>query len=239
MPVLFVPGFTQTPSSWDGVRAHLSMLDERDTVALAVPERDSFATTVDALVERGGAGVWCGYSMGGRLALALALAHPNVVQALVLVSAMPGIADDQEGRARVEADEQLARTIERDGTAAFLERWLAQPMFADVPADAPGVHDRAAATPAALAHSVRTLGTGSMPSMWDRLGELRMPVLVVTGNADAKFTEIGDAMAAQIPDARRVQLACGHAVPLVRPAELAAALHDFTKPAASSSDTTS
>jgi 2-succinyl-6-hydroxy-2,4-cyclohexadiene-1-carboxylate synthase len=236
MPMLFVPGFTQTPSSWDGVRAHL---DRSDTKALAVPERDSFAATVDALAETGGAGAWCGYSMGGRLALAIALAHPHLVRKLVLVSATAGLADAAERRERVEADEQLASTIERDGTAAFLGRWLAQPMFADVPADAPGVRDRAAATPAALAHALRTLGTGSMPSMWDRLGELAMPVLVVTGRADAKYTQIGDAMTERITGARRAQLACGHAVPLVQPAELAARLHDFTKPPASSNDTTS
>ncbi len=127
--------------------------------------------------------------------------------------------------------------VERDGTAAFLVRWLAQPLFADVPPDAPGVHERATATPAALAHSLRTLGTGSMPSMWHRLDELTMPVLVVTGNADAKYTAIGDEMAARIGGARRARLACGHAVPLVCPAELAELLHDFTSAPASSTDT--
>ena len=75
--------------------------------------------------------------------------------------------------------------------------------------------------------------------MWDRLGELAMPVLVVSGDADVKYTQLGDAMTARIAGARRARFACGHAVPLVQPAELAAVLHDFTKPPASSNDTTS
>ena len=239
MRLLLVPGFTQTPSSWDGVRAHLPPDIAGEAIALAVPERPSFAATVDALAGAGGRGVWCGYSMGGRLALALALAHPDMVTALALVSATPGIEDEHERAARVDADEQLARALERDGTAAFLDRWLAQPLFADVPADAPGVQDRARWRPAELAHSLRTLGTGTMPSMWPRLDELKMPVLIVTGDADAKYTEIGDAMQARIANAARARVACGHAVPLVRPAELAARLQDFTKPPASSTDTTS
>jgi 2-succinyl-6-hydroxy-2,4-cyclohexadiene-1-carboxylate synthase len=235
--LLLVPGFTQTPSSWDGVRAHLPAGSDVD--ALAVPPTDSFAATVEALGAAGGAGLWCGYSMGGRLALALALERPELVTALVLVSATPGIADTEERRTRVAADEELARAAERDGSAPFLLRWLAQPMFADVPPEAPGMEDRGQWSGAALAHALRTLGTGAMPPMWDRVGELTMPVLVVTGDADHKFTEIGDAMAARIPRVRRAHLACGHAVPLVRPAQLAALLHDFTSAPASSTDSAS
>jgi 2-succinyl-6-hydroxy-2,4-cyclohexadiene-1-carboxylate synthase len=236
--LLLVPGFTQTPSSWFGV---VRRIDRRilKPLALDVPEAESFAATVDALTGPIRRGMWCGYSMGGRLALALALSHPELVERLVLVSASPGLADADERRARVASDEALARSIESDGTEAFLARWLAQPMFADVPSDAPGREDRATFTPAALAHSLRTLGTGTMPNLWDRLGQLTMPVLVVTGDRDEKFTNIGDEMAAAIPNAERARLACGHAIPQVQPAELAALLHDFTKPPASSSDTTS
>lgn len=236
MRLLLVPGFTQTRTSWDGVRAGLDA--SVDVVALDVPHASSFAATAHALGDEGGHGVWCGYSMGGRLALRLALDRPDLVERLVLVSATPGIADAAERVARVASDERLARDIDHGGTAAFLEQWLAQPMFADVPPDAPGIADRAVHTADDLTHALHVLGTGAMEPMWDRLGELAMPVLVVSGDADSKFSAIGDDMAARIPGAERARVGCGHAVPLAQPQALAALLHDFTKPPASSSATT-
>jgi 2-succinyl-6-hydroxy-2,4-cyclohexadiene-1-carboxylate synthase len=236
--LVLVAGFTQTPSSWDGVRAALPSGIEPD--AVEVPRGPDFETAADALARIAGAGVWCGYSMGGRLALYVALRHPHLVDALVLVSTTPGIADATQRAARVTADEELARAIERDGVEAFLGRWLAQPMFAGVARDAPGIADRAGQTAAELAHTLRTLGTGAMPPVWDRLHELTMPVLIVTGSQDTKFDAIGDEMAARITNSpARVRLDCGHAVALEMPTELAHALHDFTRPAASSSDMTS
>ncbi len=237
MRLLLVPGFTQTPASWDGVRTHLD--PTTDVHALALPVAASFVATAAALAERGGRGAWCGYSMGGRLALRLALDRPDLVTALVLVSATPGIDDAVERDARVAADDELAASIERDGTTPFLDRWLAQPMFVNVAHDAPGVAERTTWTAAQLAATLRTLGTGTMNPMWARLHELTMPVLIVTGDLDEKFTAIGDAMARQIAGARRGRLACGHAVPLERPSELAALLHDFTNAPASNTDTAS
>src|ERR1044071_3487084 len=110
--------------------------------------------------------------MGGRLCLRLALDYPDLVQALVLVSMSPGIVDEEARATRVAADEELARSVERDGVDAFLERWIAQPLFATVPPDAPGLADRRSLAPAYLAHCLRVLGTGTMEPMWSRLGEL-------------------------------------------------------------------
>ena len=71
-----------------------------------------------------------GYSMGGRVALHLALGAPERVAALVLESASPGIADAAQRAARVKSDEALADDIERLGIEAFVDRWEAQPLFA-------------------------------------------------------------------------------------------------------------
>ena len=84
----------------------------------------------------------------------------------------------------------LADGVERDGVDAFLARWLAQPMFATVPADAPGLADRRRLTPEFLAACLRRLGAGAMEPMWDELSELTMPVLLVTGSRDEKYTAI-------------------------------------------------
>jgi 2-succinyl-6-hydroxy-2,4-cyclohexadiene-1-carboxylate synthase len=147
----------------------------------------------------------------------------------VLVSASPGLADDDERAARLASDEKLARAVERDGVERFVESWLAQPMFGTVPADAPGLADRRALTAAFLAHCLRVLGTGAMTPLWDRLHELRMPIALVTGRADAKFDDIAARMVDRFQSGvvERVRLAGGHAVPLERPAELGDAIAAF------------
>jgi pimeloyl-ACP methyl ester carboxylesterase len=151
----------------------------------------------------------------------LAIDRPDLVRALVLVSASPGIADEQERAARIEADEALADSIERDGVDAFLSRWLGQPMFATVPADAPGVADRRRLTAAFLAASLRLLGAGAMEPMWNELPELTMPVLLVTGTLDTKFTAIArDMLGRMHPGVTHHELPGGHALPLEQPAAL-------------------
>jgi len=194
----------------------------RDPVrAPAVPDRADFVATAAALDV--GPGDYVGYSMGGRLCLQLALDRPAVVPRLVLVSASPGIADDGERAARRDADERLAQEIERDGVDAFLERWLAQPLFATLPPERAGLDERRAHhTVETLTSQLRTLGQGAQPSNWDRLGELRMPVLLVVGGLDAKYVDIAHRMAGAIADARvEVIPDAGHACHLEQPETVA------------------
>lgn len=168
-----------------------------------------------------------GYSMGGRIALDIALAAPERVARLVLVGATAGIAEADERRARREADERLADEIEAEGIEAFAARWARLPLFAGQPPAVAAAAQamRLAQDPAGLAAALRGLGTGVMTSLWDRLGELTMPVALVVGERDAKFRAIADRMAAAIPDATvHVVPGAGHAVPLEAPAAVAAAL---------------
>jgi len=224
---LLVHGFTQTAASWDPVRAHLATTD---TLALEVGDGLDWDATVAALAEAGGRGRWVGYSMGGRLALAVALTRPDLVESLVLVSAAAGLADPEARAARVTADERLAAEAERDGLEAFLERWLAQPLFATLSAGAAGLDARRAGnTVARVTHQLRVLGQGSQPVYVDRLGELGahgMPVLLVTGALDTKYCDLAAAMAAAIgPTARHVTLpGAVHAAHVERPAEFAVLL---------------
>ena len=216
---MLVPGFTQTATSWAGVREVVREVAE--VTALHVPLGPTFEATAAAIGAEGGEGVYVGYSMGGRLCLRLALDRPELVRALVLVSASPGLGDPKERAARVAADEQLARAVEREGVDRFLQTWLAQPMFASVPADAPGLAERRRLRPEYLAGCLRVLGSGSMEPLWDRLGELQMPVALVTGKQDEKFERIAANMLQRIgPNATHVRLDGGHAVPLEQPAVL-------------------
>ena len=159
--------------------------------------------------------------MGGRLALHLALARPDLVQGLVLIGATAGIEDQPERAARRAADEQLAAELERDGVALFLERWLAQPLFASLPPEAAGLDDRLRNTAAGLASSLRLAGTGTQQPLWDQLAELSMPVLVVAGERDDKFSAVGSRIAEAIgPNATFALVpGAGHACHLEQPDE--------------------
>jgi 2-succinyl-6-hydroxy-2,4-cyclohexadiene-1-carboxylate synthase len=213
-----VHGFTQSDRSWDPVRGALA-----DAVALRVPDALDFVATAHALGQTGGPATYVGYSMGGRLCLQLALDQPALVERLVLVSASPGLADSAERAARRASDERLAREIETDGVDAFLERWLAQPMFASLPRDAAGIEERRAANRVdRLTHQLVVLGQGTQPDNWPRLGELRMPVLLIAGELDPKYVDIAHRMQDAIANARvAIVDGAGHACHLERPEAVA------------------
>jgi 2-succinyl-6-hydroxy-2,4-cyclohexadiene-1-carboxylate synthase len=210
---VFVHGFTQTPASWEPITSRMTV----DARLARVPKAPDFAATARELDL--GRGEYTGYSMGGRLCLQLALDRPDAVERLGLVSASPGIADPLARTARVESDERLAQEIERDGVDVFLERWLAQPLFATLPRDRAGLADRRAGnTVASLTHQLRVLGQGAQPSNWERLGGLAMPTLLIVGELDTKYVDIAHRMAAVIPEARvEVIAGAGHACHVEHP----------------------
>ncbi len=233
--VVLLHGFAGTGRGWDGVVARLD--GERYT-ALAPDLRghgaqagarpitfDAVGDDVLALAPERFA--LCGYSMGGRVALHVALAAPERVMRLTLVATTAGIADASEREERRAADEALACAIERDGLEAFADRWLVQPLFAGDPpaAQALARADIARNDPAGLAAALRGIGTGVMTPLWERLGELPMPVAVLVGERDAKFSGLGERLVAAIPRGRLVPVpGAGHALPRVAPGDVAAAL---------------
>lgn len=233
MALVLVPGFTQTAAAWDAVVARLPA--DADAIPVDVPSGSDFVETAIAIGERGGRAVYAGYSMGGRLCLRLALDRPDLVRGLVLLSASPGIADDAERVARREADEKLAREIERDGVDAFLERWLRQPLFSTLSEDAAGVDARRAGnTVASLTHALRALGPGIQEPLWDRLGDLEPPFVPAAGVLDEKYVDIAFAMAEGVgPGVHPVLIGgAGHAAHLENPEGVASLLlrvvHDLT-----------
>jgi 2-succinyl-6-hydroxy-2,4-cyclohexadiene-1-carboxylate synthase len=161
-----------------------------------------------------------GYSMGGRVALSLAVAQPEAVASLVLVGASPGLAEPAERAARVAADRALARQIEDQGLESFVDAWMSQPLFASQGLLGAGFLERARAQrmrcdPKGLANSLRGMGTGAMPPLHERLHALDRPVCLVAGAHDAKFVELAESMSQRLPDARcdRVE-GVGHAAHL-------------------------
>ena len=232
--LVLLHGFTHTGASWDGVvaalgeryralapdiRGHGSASDRRPVSLHAVLD-DLSGIPVERFT-------LAGYSMGGRLALHAALAMPERVERLVLIGAGPGIDDVQERRARRAADEDLASEIEHSTIEAFAERWAATPVLAGQPDSVRAATrtDRLRNTPGGLAAALRGLGTGALPAVSSRLGELEMPVVLLAGERDAKFSEIARGMARAIRGARlRIVPGAGHAVHLEASGEVASIL---------------
>ncbi len=171
-----------------------------------------------------------GYSMGGRLALCIALDHSACVQKLLLESASPGLASAAERQARIASDEALAMRIARDGIEPFVDAWERLPLFASQ-AQAPqqarvrlrGL--RLQNDPAGLVLSLRGMGTGAQPSLWDRLPAWTKLTLLITGALDVKFVEINRAMAQRMPHAlHHIVERAGHTVHFEQPDQYAALL---------------
>lgn len=174
-----------------------------------------------------------GYSMGGRVALGFACAFPERVRALVLVGASAGLQQEAERAARREADERLADDIARFGVPAFVERWMANPLFASQARLgerflAESRLQRLANSAAGLAGSLRGLGTGVQPALHDDLARLALPVLLVHGAEDAKFRAIAHDLAARLPNARVAAIPdAGHAAQIENPAAFLAVATEF------------
>lgn len=164
-----------------------------------------------------------GYSMGARLALGLALRHPQAVGSLILESGSPGLASEAERAARRAADEALAARIERHGIAAFVDEWERLPLWESQRSLPESVRRRLRerrlrCNPAGLAASLRQMGTGAQPSFWDDLANLQIPTLLLTGALDGKFSVIAEAMRARNPAiVHQIIAGAGHTPHLERP----------------------
>ncbi|MGH9124003.1 MAG: alpha/beta fold hydrolase [Acidimicrobiales bacterium] len=237
-PLVALHGFTQTRRSWLPIAPRLpthhqvTLVDAPGHGGSAEVRADLWQAA-DQLGDAGGRAAYVGYSMGARICLHLALAHPELVSRLVLIGAHPGIVDPGERRLRREHDEALARRVETEGVPLFVDWWLGQPLFATLDPASAGRDDRLTNTADGLASSLRLAGTGSQEPLWGRLAELSMPVLLVAGALDTKFAGLGRAMAAAIGTNARLELVpgAGHACHLERPAAFGAVIAEFFPPA--------
>jgi 2-succinyl-6-hydroxy-2,4-cyclohexadiene-1-carboxylate synthase len=229
--LVLLHGFTNTGASWDEVVAALPQRyrpvapDIRGHGTASDVQPVSLPGVVDDVATMAiGPFELVGYSMGGRLALHVALALPGRVRRLVLIGASPGIGDAAARAERLAADERLADEVEAMTIEAFADRWAQTAVLADQPpaVRAAVAEQRLRNTPAGLAAALRGLGTGALPSLWERLGELGVPVDLVVGERDAKFQAIAREMAAALPAARvHVVAGAGHAVHLEAPEAVA------------------
>lgn len=229
--IVALHGFTGRPESWDCTQVLAGARFATPTIlghGAEAPGVTDFDGEVDrlALGFRGASDV-LGYSLGARLALGIAVRRPELVRSLTLVGVNPGLEDEPSAQARREADELLARSVERDGLAPFVDRWERLPLFAtqrslpeDVRADRR--EKRLAHDPKGLARALRVLGLGVMPSRWESLSLLQMPITLVVGGEDTKFRGIAQRFRDRRPSTRvEVVPGVGHDVTLEAPEVLA------------------
>lgn len=245
-PVL-LHGFTGSAASWGA-----DLVDGLSSAGLPpvlvdlpghggdVGRADASDFSLEATLTRlAGAGAWpadlVGYSMGGRIALHFAAAFPERVRRLVLESSSPGLPSEAERAARRRADEALAKRISSDGMRAFVDAWESQPIFASRMGLPPEVVARQRELrlrndPASLAATLVGLGTGALPSLWERLPEISMPTLLLVGALDEKFVALAERMAGGLPDARIVVVpGAGHTVHVERPGAWVEAVSAFLR----------
>jgi 2-succinyl-6-hydroxy-2,4-cyclohexadiene-1-carboxylate synthase len=232
--LVLLHGFTQTGRCWGPAAEDLAR--DHEVVRLDAPGhggssdvRADLARTATLAAEAGGPGVYVGYSMGARMALHVALLVPEVVRALVLVGGTPGIEDAAERSERRERDQALAQRLRSIGVAAFLDEWLALPLFAGLPAWARFDDERRRNTAEGLASSLELAGTGSQRPLWTDLGRLTVPVLAVAGADDERYAAIARRMAAATGPHATAALVpgAGHAAHLERPEQFLATVRPW------------
>ncbi len=229
--LVWLHGFTQTKSTGHQFRSILTGAYEVLTIDLPGHGENagvsaSLDETADLLADAlpNEPFVLSGYSLGGRVALHVALRHPERVSQLALLSVTAGIIEDAERAARTARDEILATRIETIGAQAFLDEWLAQPLFASLPLD-PLERATRSVDAKGLADSLRRAGTGTQGWLGPRLAGLTVPSTIVAGAKDPKFMTEAERLATYLPHASiSVVLDAGHAAHLERPEACASAL---------------
>ena len=227
-------GFTQNARCWGQFGALCA--DTFDVLAVDAPGHgwsgydDADLHRAGRLhIDAGGPAHYVGYSMGGRMLLHAALNdRVGEMRSLILIGATPGIESAEERKERQAIDAQRAARIMEVGAQQFVTEWLAQPMFAHLSDDQSAKVKRFENSPEGMAASLRNCGAGAQEPIWDQLSRLRMPVLVIAGSTDEKYTAIGKRMVATIgSNARFVNIDGGHAVHLENPEVTAAVIKSW------------
>jgi len=237
---LALHGFTGRPGQWSGIAAGaVEPALSGHAPDVAVPTGWRFADEVDRVARAarslGEPVHLLGYSMGGRIALAVAACEPAVAR-LTLVGAHPGLEDEAARAERRARDETWCALLEERGIEAFARAWEDQPMWASQAALPAGLRERQRADrmshdPHQLAAALRALGLGAMPPLWGVLEGIRVPVELVAGALDSTYRDLAHRMAARIPGARVSFIdGAGHNPLIERPGALATQLSDRSEP---------
>ena len=172
-----------------------------------------------------------GYSMGGRIALYLASYFPQYFWGVILESASPGLKTQQERDRRVIRDLQLARQLESGDLTQFIRQWYANPLFESFTRQSnfsEAIARRLDNNPYKLARSLRSIGLGMQPSLWDLLPQVNPPLWLIVGAWDRKFVAIAREIVTICPQASlNIVKNTGHNVHFEQPEQFVKAIETF------------
>ena len=176
-----------------------------------------------------------GYSMGARIALSYAADRQDSLQSVVLIGGTAGIENDQDRHLRAVHDSGIAAKIEDHGLEHFVNFWEKRPIFASQRLLSLEKQEkirriRLRHQTCGLANHLRLAGTGMMDSLWQKLQDIEVPILLIAGQKDQKYVEIAESMVSELPNAEiNIVVGAGHAVHYEKPEETAEIISQFLR----------
>ncbi|WP_058306870.1 2-succinyl-6-hydroxy-2,4-cyclohexadiene-1-carboxylate synthase [Gracilibacillus massiliensis] len=226
-PIVFLHGFTGSTQTWQSI---ISFFPKNECILIDLPGHGQTKASVKSMED------CCadlkmllahlqldeidlvGYSMGGRTALSFACYYPEIIRTLILESASPGLKAKQDLHERQEKDAQLADFILHHTIEDFVDKWENIPLF-DSQKQLPFEkrlairEERLNQDKRGLSASLQVMGTGVMPSLWNKLSDLTLPVLLIVGEWDQKFVTINQKINQSLPNSKLVVIEeAGHAI---------------------------
>ncbi len=218
-PLLLTHGYSSTSAMWHGQIDALSknhallLWDMRGHGQSDYPDdaaaysEDLTVADMAALLDKIGAAsaIVGGLSLGGYMSLAFYRAHPQRVDALLIIDTGPGFKKDEARESWNKRAHETGDRFEREGLDAL--KLASRERSTVTHRDASG-----------LARAARGMLTQRNAGVMELLPHITVPALVVVGADDMPFLAASDYMAAKIPGAKKVVIpAAGHAVNIDQP----------------------
>lgn len=170
-----------------------------------------------------------GYSMGGRIAQHYAVRFPERVASLTVISASPGIEDEDQRAARRRSDAVWADKLRTMSMSDFLSAWYAQPVFASLRDKtellSQIIERRSFGEPDLLADALVKWGQGVVPSLWRT--HLDVPRQWIFGEQDVAYVKLARNPENPLPGNIHIIKTAGHTVHLEQPAAVADSIRNF------------